>query len=155
MPNFDDDESGFKPSLIGRFCNYVKMNLLNTLMPIREFLAQRKENKQARNEMREHIRESRRRSWPQSFQDKIFMFLDYDPTNGESGVTVRPSILGAIAQWSYRVLWTRRVEILGFVLVLGIGAVCYYAVNNASNASNSPRDRVESQSTEVTNYSSQ
>ena len=58
------------------------------------------------------------------------MFLDYDPTDAESGETSAPSFIGALFQWFQRVVWTRRIEIGGFLFILVIGIVCYQAISN-------------------------
>lgn len=116
--------------------------------------AQAKQNRELRKERREVMRENAKKPrWPGGIQEKFYMLLDYDPTHSESGEAGSPSIIGALMQWSYRVLWTRRIEIFGWMLIIAIGVVCYTAVS-ASNEKKSETtirtEQVQPESFEIT-----
>ena len=59
--------------------------------------------------------------------DFVFYFLDYDPTNNESGEKDM-RLMPAIIAWFHRIFLTRWIEIVGIVMVVVTGLFCYYAI---------------------------
>ena len=77
---------------------------------------------------RYRMEQLRKRSLFTYIKEQVFVMLDYDATDVVSGEEELPTIRSALYQWWIRVFWTRRVELVG-MLVLGIvGYYCYQAI---------------------------
>lgn len=110
----------------GLAIQFVNRQLEASATRKQERLAKLKLQRQLR---RQKIQERRRNSWLGKLRERLFVVLDYDPTDIYSGDAGAPTLRGAIAQWFYRVFWTRRIELTGFVLLCTIGWFCYHAVS--------------------------
>lgn len=151
-PFFQEQEN--QPSIVNRLVHFVRSKIAATTGWFTESSLEWKQNRQLRLEHRQMQRErGRRPKWPGGFADKFYMFMDYDPTDAESGETGRPSVLGALTQWSYRVLWTRRIEIFGGILIIVVGTFCYSAVSQSNKEkpdSTSRSQEIQPESFDVT-----
>ena len=102
-------------------------NLDNFRIRFNESMLQWREHRQIRKEFREDSHYGSRLSWKERIYDRLFYLLDYDPTHYESGV-VNPSAMRALFVCFCRAFLTRWIEILGIVMVIVVGLVCYYGV---------------------------
>ncbi len=59
--------------------------------------------------------------------DYVFYFLDYDPTNNESGEKDM-RLMPALLAWFHRTFLTRWIEIVGIAMVVVTGLLCYCAI---------------------------
>ena len=116
----------------------VQTFVVSALSPVRMVLAFVKrsylnyvEARKRRHEYRTKVKLQQRASWRRSICETFFMLVDYDPTHAESGETQMPSISGAISQWFVRVIWTRRIELGGFLFILVVGLICYQAITSS------------------------
>lgn len=141
-PFYQEQEN--QPALLSRLAGHLRARLMAASRWLEEKRAQKKQVKQLRKERRQAMRENAKKPrWPGGISEKFYMLLDYDPTDSESGETGSPSIIGAILQWSYRVLWTQRIEIFGLVLLIVVGTVCYSAVSSSNDKKKFNSSRIE------------
>ena len=125
-PNPDSQHE--KLSLVQRIFQDFRERAKGHIAAYRESSAERKEAREDKKRFREEMKIHQRASYRPSISEYIYMFLDYDPTDIESGETSKPSLIGALVQWFYRVIWTRRIELGGFLFIVVIGLVCYLSL---------------------------
>lgn len=120
----NNDSSFAQENLLERIQN----SFASLVDSISEAYAMRRQAREERLRYREEMKIQQRASWRSSISEMVFVLLDYDPTDAESGESVAPTLSGAISQWLHRVVWTRRIELGGFLFILIVGVICYFAI---------------------------
>ncbi len=130
-----NEDSERKPTILGWLGSLIRKEVASLRMRIRTWNVRRKRIAELRRQFREEQRLDRKesaRSWRLRARDRLYQLFDYDPTDALSGEVREDSLASVVFQWWLRMIWVRRIEVGGLILVCCTGYLCYSAVMNSA-----------------------